>query len=80
MCVHHSHDYYVGVAYLYHGIPMVAFHHGMPFGATASVLAWHKVGGLIQKIARVILHALVYRYVDDYFAAERLCTRSLLSL
>ena len=53
------------------GVHMVAVHHGMPFGATASVVAWHKLGALIQKIARVMLHAPIFRYVDDYFAAER---------
>ena len=56
---------------MHKGERLVAVHHGMPFGATASVVAWHKLGGLLQKIARVMLHAPVYRYVDDYFACER---------
>ena len=56
---------------MYKGIHMVALHHGMPFGATASVLAWHKLGHFIQKVARIMLHAPIFRYVDDYFAAER---------
>ena len=50
---------------------MVSFHHGCPFGATASVVAWHRVGALIEKIARKILHVPLLRYVDDFFAAER---------
>ena len=60
-----------GIAYMHKGKPVVAIHHGMPFGATASVVAWHNVGALLQKVARVMLLTPVYRYVDDYFAAER---------
>ena len=43
----------------------------MPFGATASVVAWHRVGDLLLEIARRLLHLPAFRYVDDYFAAER---------
>ena len=56
---------------MYRGVAMVSVHHAMPFGATASVVAWHKVGGLIQSIARRLLHIPVFRYVDDYFTPER---------
>ena len=57
--------------YLHKGEPMVAFQHSMPFGATASVEAWEDVGSIIQDIARNLLHMPIYRYVDDYFCAER---------
>jgi hypothetical protein len=60
-----------GVAYMLKGVPQIAFHHGMPFGATASVVAWSNIGELIQDIARNVLRIPVFRYVDDYFAAER---------
>ena len=66
-----SHKWAAAVAYMYHGEPWIAEHHAMPFGATASVLAWHKVGGLLALIAIVLLHLPVYRYVDDYFSADR---------
>jgi hypothetical protein len=66
-----SHQWAAAVAYLYHGEPWVAMHRTMPFGATASVVAWHKVGALLQDIARQLLHLPVFRYVDDYFASER---------
>ena len=61
----------LGIAYQYEGEVMFAKHHGMPFGATASVEAWHQIGDVILEIARVLLHMPVYRYVDDYFCAER---------
>lgn len=60
-----------GTAYLHHGVPLVALHNGMPFGATASVVAWHRIGAFMATTAREVLHLPVYRYVDDYFAAER---------
>ena len=59
------------VAYCYRGGVWVAGHEAMPFGATASVLAWDKVGASILKVARERLHLPAFRYVDDYFAAER---------
>ena len=59
------------MAYLLKGVPHIAFHHAMPFGATASVEAWDDIGELMQDIARNVLRIPVFRYVDDYFAAER---------
>ena len=56
---------------IYLGEVWVSFHHGMPFGATSSVYAWHRVGAAIGAIARRLLHLPVLRYVDDYFAVER---------
>ena len=60
-----------GVAFLLNGIAQIAFHYSMPFGATSSVIAWHRVGDLLLQIARLILHMPAYRYVDDYFCGER---------
>ena len=65
-----SHQWAAGVAYQYRGDTWVAVHTSMPFGATASVIAWHRVGALLLEIARRVLHLPVFRYVDDYFAAE----------
>ena len=42
-----------------------------PFGATASVYNWERVGRFLRKIARKLLHIALFEYVDDYFAAER---------
>lgn len=44
---------------------------GMPFGASSSVYAWHRVGALLSAAARHMLHLPVYRYVDDFFGIER---------
>ena len=58
------------------GCQWVAKHFAMPFGATASVVAWHRFGALVAELARRLLFLPVFRYVDDFFAAERLeCLR-----
>ena len=59
------------VTWSYKGTPWIATHIGMPFGAAASGIAWHKVGHLLCMIGRVLLGLPLYRYVDDYFAADR---------
>jgi len=69
--IRESHKWAAGVAYLLDGEPWVAFHEGMPFGATSSVVAWHRIGALITAFARKLLHLPVFRYVDDWFAADR---------
>ena len=53
------------------GVTWISVHTAMPFGATASVYAWHRVGALICSIARKLLKMPIFRYVDDYFSAER---------
>ena len=53
------------------GEPWMAKHIGMPFGAAASGIAWHKVGRLLQRIACKLLGIPMLRYVDDYFAVDR---------
>ena len=66
-----SHKWAAAVAYMFQGEAWVALHDGMPFGATASVLAWDDVGDLLAMIATRLLHLPLFRYVDDYFAADR---------
>ena len=65
-----EHKWATGVAYEKDGKTMISFHHAMPFGATASVEAWHLIGDLLLDIAREQLHLPIFRYVDDYFCAE----------
>ena len=65
------HTWAAGVAYMYEGEVWTSVHHAMPFGAAASVMAWHRVGALIASIARRRLHLPVLRYVDDYFSMDR---------
>ena len=81
--VRESHKWAAGVAYLFEDEIWASIHHGMPFGATSSVVAWQRVGALISTLARKLLHIPVLRYVDDFFAPERyavharlLCTRT----
>ena len=76
-----EHSSATGIAYLHRGVPLIAQHCGMPpFGATARVVAWHRIGELLAILARVLLHLPVYRYVDDYLACERLSHFDLGSL
>ena len=46
-------------------------HYACPFGATASVHAWERIGHLIRWVARELLKLAVLAYVDDAFAIER---------
>ena len=66
-----AHIWASGVAYLVDNVAWCSFHYGMPFGATSSVWAWHRVGAMIAFLARKLLHLPVLRYVDDYFSADR---------
>ena len=66
-----SHKWAAAVAYMFKGEAWIALHEAMPFGATASVLAWDDVGDLLSVIATRLLHLPLFRYVDDYFAADR---------
>ena len=49
----------------------VAVHHACPFGGTASVHAWERVGALLCNIVRRKLRLVAFRYVDDFFGIER---------
>ena len=68
------HRWAAGVAYKYLDRTLVALHYAMPFGASGSVVAWHRIGDLLCKIARKLLHIALLRYVDDYFGPECLET------
>ena len=46
-------------------------HNACPFGASASVYAWERVGAILGTVARRLLKLVVFRYVDDFFAPER---------
>ena len=50
---------------------MASRHAACPFGAIGSVHAWERVGAGIAFIFRKLLMIAGYRYVDDFFAAER---------
>ena len=53
------------------GVLWVCQQFGMPFGAVASVMAWHRVGNFLTCVARRRLRLIVGRYVDDWFGASR---------
>ena len=76
MCTLHLclHRWAAGVAYMHESRILIALHYAMPFGASGSVVAWHRIGDLICKIARRLLHIALLRYVDDYFGPEILET------
>ena len=46
-------------------------HIACPFGATASVHSWERIGNALAHLARKLLHIPVLRYVDDYVSPER---------
>ena len=76
--VREDHKWAAGVTWLFENEPWFATHIGMPFGAAASGIAWHKVGRLIQKISHKLLGLPLWRYVDDYFAVDRCVSGDLL--
>ena len=69
--VRDDHTWAAAVTWSYGGEPWVARHIGMPFGAAASGIAWRKIGHLLLMLGRTLLGLPLYRYVDDYFAADR---------
>ena len=58
------------VAFAVGGRTYVAGHLSMPFGATASVHAWDRIGALLCFLARKLLKLPVLRYVDDFFSVD----------
>ena len=58
------------IAFVVGGVYFASGHVTMPFGATASVHAWNRVGALLCHIARRVLMAPVLRYVDDFFCID----------
>ena len=59
------------IVFLFMGVPWVAVHKAMPFGALAAVHAWERIGALLTKIGRTVLKIALFRYVDDFFGCER---------
>ena len=59
------------VVFLHAGIIWAVQHLGMPFGTTAAVYAWHRIGGFMSAVVQRLCNAPVARYVDDYFGASR---------
>ena len=53
------------------GKTQVAGHLAMPFGAVSSVHAWERIGAAIRYLARVLLRLPVFRFVDDFYSAEK---------
>ena len=51
--------------------PMISCHVAMSFGATASVHAWNRASALLQAVMRRYLRIHAFRYVDDFFVAQR---------
>ena len=41
-----------------------------PFGAVASVYAWHRFGAAVQRILARLFHVAYPRYVDDLFGLD----------
>jgi hypothetical protein len=66
-----AHRWAAGIMYQHGGRVMRSTHLSCPFGATASVFNWERVGRFLRKVARKLLHIALFEYVDDYFAAER---------
>ena len=46
-------------------------HLGMPFGAVASAVAWHKVGAILLLCILRLAKAPLSRYVDDFFGCSK---------
>jgi len=66
-----SHRWAAAVTWSFRGEAWTATHIGMPVGAAASGIAWHKIGHLLQLIGQKLLGLPLFRYVDDYFAVDR---------
>ena len=66
-----EHLFLVWVVWMSSGEKVAAPHLGMPFGAVASVVAWHRVGSWLAKVIMTVARAPMARYVDDYFGASK---------
>lgn len=60
-----------GIAFRHNARTFVAQHFAMPFGASASNIAWDRIGALLAHLSRRLLKIGTLRYVDDYFGPER---------
>ena len=59
------------IVWLSGGIVYAAAHRGMPFGAVASVVAWHRIGARLSRVVLQSAKAPVARYVDAFFGASK---------
>ena len=59
------------VAFTVQGIPYVARHNALMFGAVSAAHGWNRIGQLLAFLAVAELSIPVLRYVDDFFCAER---------
>ena len=65
-----EHVCFAWVVWMHLGDILAAPHTGMPFGAVASVIAWHRVGAFLSTIIKKLAKAPLSRYVDDFFGAS----------
>ena len=66
-----AHRWAAAIAYMLGDQIMVSCHNACMFGASSSVYNWERVGELITVILVRWLGICAYRYVDDFFAPER---------
>lgn len=59
-----SHRWAAAVTWSFRGEAWTATHIGMPVGAAASGIAWHKIGHLLQLIGQKLLGLPLFRYVE----------------
>ena len=60
------------VVFRHHGTPHVSVHTTLPFGSIASVHGWDRVGSFLFFLGVKLLHLPLGRYVDDFWAVDRL--------
>ena len=68
---HPDHRHLLWIMFLFKGEAWASRHVALPFGCTASVHAWNRIGGLLFHVGRKLLHIPLLRYVDDLFSADR---------
>ena len=66
-----AHTALVWIVWMWQSQMLAAPHMGMPFGATASVCAWHRVGAFLAAAVSKLARAPIARYVDDFFGASK---------
>ena len=66
-----DHLQFSGVVWSRQGRLWWSRHLTMPFGAVASVFAWHRLCSMLVAVCRQILYIMVLRFVDDMFGVSR---------
>eukprot|EP00973_Karenia_brevis_P078150 10853323-Karenia_brevis.AAC.1 len=69
-----GHRWACGVAVRMGSKVLASQHIACPLGAVASVVAWERIGAALTHLGRELLKVALLRYVDDYFAPDRLVT------